>query len=172
MKGWKIEPYDRNSYHVTSPNSNNSYLVDVETGDPSAPYFCGCHDYNERGNKLCKHLKFTLEHLNIKIPNTEPTMIALKIDCTKITKSRLFQGKNGAKYLDCVLIDHPGEHSDGFISESVSQEERKAGVKGVIVGNWKHLGAKPNAKPAGKPAKRPPTDPDLESGEDSDPVPF
>lgn len=67
--------------------------------------------------------------------------ISLKIDVTKIDKSRLFQGKNGAKYLDVttfVDLDNPSQYGDhGFITQDVSKEERNQGVKGNILGNTK-----------------------------------
>jgi hypothetical protein len=69
-------------------------------------------------------------------------MIVLKIDVTKIDKSRLFEGKNGAKYLDAVLIETPNnQYGDShMIAQSVTKEERLAGVKGAIIGNAKTIG--------------------------------
>lgn len=67
-------------------------------------------------------------------------MIVLKIDVTKIDKNHLFQGKNG-KYLDAALHDKPNDFGDGFITQSVSKEERAKGVKGPIIGNWKKIGS-------------------------------
>jgi hypothetical protein len=63
--------------------------------------------------------------------------IKLKIDVTKIDKNRLFtKTKNGAKYLDAVLIETPnGQYSDFMIVESITKEEREAGKKGTIIGN-------------------------------------
>lgn len=63
-----------------------------------------------------------------------------KIDVTKVTKARLFQGKNGAKYLDIVLIPVTNsKYGDDFmICESVTQEERKRGIKGPILGNARY----------------------------------
>ena len=66
--------------------------------------------------------------------------VSLKIDVSKIDKARLFKGQKGT-YLDCtVFIDpsSPSEHGDhGMITQSVSQDERQQGVKGVILGNVK-----------------------------------
>jgi len=69
-------------------------------------------------------------------------IISLKIDVSKIDKSRLFQGKKGT-YLDAVLflnddIDDYG--NNGMIVQSVTQEEREAGTKGAILGNSKQIG--------------------------------
>lgn len=68
-------------------------------------------------------------------------MISLKIDVSKIDKSRLFQGTKGT-YLDAVLIETPNNQygDDYMIVESVSKEEREQGVKGAILGNAKTLG--------------------------------
>lgn len=73
------------------------------------------------------------------------TIIAAKIDVTKIDKSRLFQGKNGAKYLDVILIESKeSRYGDNFmVTQAVTQEERKAGTRGAILGNAKYLGRGP-----------------------------
>ena len=65
--------------------------------------------------------------------------IFIKIDCTKIIKERLFLGKKGAKYLDAILVPTRDSQfgEDYFIAQSVSKEEREAGVKGPILGNAK-----------------------------------
>lgn len=66
-------------------------------------------------------------------------MITLKIDVSKITKSRLFTGKKGV-YLDAKLIPTPeSEYGDFMIVESTSKEEYESGVKGVILGNGKEF---------------------------------
>ena len=62
----------------------------------------------------------------------------IKIDVTKIDKSRIFEGKKG-KYLDLVTFidtEVQGEYGDnGFISQSTSKEEREAKVQTPILGN-------------------------------------
>ena len=64
--------------------------------------------------------------------------ISVKIDVTKIDKARLFEGKKGT-YLDLTAfidLDNQGEYGDnGFISQSVSKEEREKDIKGNILGN-------------------------------------
>lgn len=66
--------------------------------------------------------------------------ISLKIDVTKIDKTRLFEGKNGAKYLDLTTFidlaeeDQYGNH--GFITQSKKKEEGKE-VQLPILGNTK-----------------------------------
>ena len=74
--------------------------------------------------------------------------IALKIDVSKIEKARLFQGQKGT-YLDAILFleDNPDQYGQsGMIVQSVTQEERKNGVKGPILGNCKIL-ASSNSEP-------------------------
>jgi Ser-tRNA(Ala) deacylase AlaX len=69
-------------------------------------------------------------------------LIAIKIDVTKIDKERLYQGKKGS-YLDATVFlnEEEGQYGDnGMITQSVSKEEREAGVKGAILGNVKILG--------------------------------
>jgi hypothetical protein len=73
------------------------------------------------------------------------TMIVGKLDCTKILKEHLFSGKNGAKYLDIVLIETPDNRfGDNFmITQSLPKSERDKGVRGPILGNAKYLGGAP-----------------------------
>lgn len=103
-------------------------------------------------------------------------IIAVKIDVTKIDKTKLFEGKKGAKYLDAVLIenkDGTDQYGNNFmVTQSVSKEERLAGGRGAILGNAKYVGggSKPQAKPAVK--KSPIDDADVPNGDDSSEVPF
>lgn len=66
--------------------------------------------------------------------------ISFKIDVTKINKERLFKGEKGT-YLDCtsfIDLNEIGQYGDnGFISQSVTKEEREAGNQGDILGNVK-----------------------------------
>lgn len=66
--------------------------------------------------------------------------ISIKIDVTKIDKARLFSGAKGT-YLDLTTFidtDNEGQYGDhGFISQSVSKDERDQGVKTPILGNCK-----------------------------------
>lgn len=92
--------------------------------------------------------------------------IAVKIDVTKIDKARLFPGRNGAKYLDVILIDREDDYGNHYMAcQSVSKEEREQGVKGPILGNGKNLG-KPSG---GRPTARQPQRATESFGED---VPF
>jgi hypothetical protein len=79
-------------------------------------------------------------------------LIALKIDVTKLDKARFFQGKNGAVYADLLLnlkddLSEDQYGNCGFMSQSVTKEERLAGTKLPILGNAKLL-AGPKQEPA------------------------
>ena len=66
--------------------------------------------------------------------------ISIKIDVTKLDKSRFFTGQKGT-YADLtVFIDseNPSQYGDhGGIAQSATQEERANGVKLPFVGNAK-----------------------------------
>jgi hypothetical protein len=66
-------------------------------------------------------------------------VISLKIDVSKIDKSKLFKGEKGT-YLDAVVFlnDEKDQYgNNGMITQSVSKGEREKGGKGVILGNAK-----------------------------------
>lgn len=93
--------------------------------------------------------------------------INLKIDVSKIDKNRLFKGQKGT-YLDAttfVDLDQLDEYgNNGFIAQQVSEDERKQGVKGEILGNstvfWRGEGqARPQqAQPQQAPSQATPAD--------------
>jgi len=93
-------------------------------------------------------------------------MIKYKIDVTKIDKALLYKGEKGT-YLNGVLLENkngPGEYGDdGFIVQDVTKDMREKGIKGPIIGNWRHLQTK--STPAPKPA------PATSAAEDDD-IPF
>lgn len=112
-------------------------------------------------------------------------MKLIKIDVTMIDKARLFRStKNSSVYLDAVMFenrDGPDKYGwEGVICQSVTKEEREAGVKGAILGNFKSLGARPQPKGGQQSPRpisrqqalptRPPSDPDLD--DDSGEIPF
>ncbi|MCA6489110.1 MAG: hypothetical protein IM551_03685 [Chitinophagaceae bacterium] len=69
------------------------------------------------------------------------TNISVKMDVKKIDKTRLYVGEKGV-YLDATIImfDEPDKYgNNGMIVQNVSEEERKAGVKGEIIGNVKFI---------------------------------
>ena len=89
-------------------------------------------------------------------------MIIGKIETGKIDKDKLYKNKKGATMLDVVLIETPNSQygQDYMIVQGVSEEQRKAGVKGPIIGNAKIIGQAKTTT-----AEPPPKD-------DEDDVPF
>ena len=66
-------------------------------------------------------------------------LIKGSIDVLKINKEKLYKGKKGT-YLNVVLIPTPNsDYGDWMIVEEASEEERKGGEKGTILGNAKVL---------------------------------
>lgn len=66
--------------------------------------------------------------------------ISVRIDVTKIDKSRLYKGEKGTyldltTFVDTAVADKYENH--GFISQSVNKEERDAKVQTPILGNVK-----------------------------------
>ena len=66
--------------------------------------------------------------------------LSLKIDVSKIDKARLFKGNKGT-YLDATIFVELNEldqyGNSGMITQDVSKDEKKQGVKGNILGNGK-----------------------------------
>ncbi len=98
-------------------------------------------------------------------------MQRLKIDVTKIEKALLFTGSKGT-YMDLTLMDNRDGTdqygNDGFIVQDVGKEKREAGIKGPIIGNWKHIGER--RSPNQNTAPPPPTD--HVGNDDVDDIPF
>lgn len=66
-------------------------------------------------------------------------LIRLSINIDDISTERLVAGKKG-RYLNaiCFVKDAPDQYgNNGFISESVSLDEKNAGKRGKIIGNIK-----------------------------------
>ena len=67
-------------------------------------------------------------------------IIKVKIDVSKIDKTKLFKGEKGT-YLDITLLENKNgidQYGNSFmVVQDVSKEERLAGVKGAILGNGK-----------------------------------
>ena len=66
--------------------------------------------------------------------------IGIKLNLSKVDKQRLFKGEKGiyldlTTFIDTDNIDQYGDN--GFISQSVSKEERANNMQGAIVGNCK-----------------------------------
>jgi hypothetical protein len=69
------------------------------------------------------------------------TNLSIKLDVTKIEKAKLFKGEKGT-YLDATIImkDEPDQYGNvGMIVQNTTEDERKAGVKGTILGNVKYI---------------------------------
>jgi hypothetical protein len=66
--------------------------------------------------------------------------IGIKIDVTKLDKARFHKGQKGT-YADLNLVvdlDQVDQYgNNGFITQSVTKEERESGVKLPILGNGK-----------------------------------
>lgn len=94
-------------------------------------------------------------------------MKTLNINCSKIDKSALYEGKNG-KYLSLVLFDNKDGVDQygnaGFVCQDIGKERREAGERGPIIGNWKDTG---QAKPQQVAHSSAPT-----QAEDHDDIPF
>ena len=80
--------------------------------------------------------------------------LSLKIDLAKMDMARIFNGKNGAQYLDATIFVDMNEldqyGNSGMITQSVSKDEKAQGVKGNILGNgklfWVENGQAPQAQ--------------------------
>jgi hypothetical protein len=70
-------------------------------------------------------------------------LVSIKIDLSKIDENRVFHSiKTGARYLDItgVLTDTPDQYeNNGFVKQNITKDEREAGVKLPIIGNFKLL---------------------------------
>lgn len=118
-----------------------------------------------------------------------PRLIKSKIDLAKIhgaqvvkknghtwlniTEAKLFEGKNGALYLDLAMFETTNDKfgNDWRISQDLPQAFRESGAKGQILGNGKNkdYGNGAPAQRSEQPAPRPtPTTP----ADDGDQVPF
>ena len=76
-------------------------------------------------------------------------MIRVKIDVTKIDKTKLFKGAKGT-YLYLTLIENrngPDQYGNDFmVVQDLGKEARERGEKGPILGNGKMIGG--NRPPA------------------------
>lgn len=102
-------------------------------------------------------------------------MIKLKIDVTKIDKSRLFVGAKGT-YLDLVVYenDQPDEYGNNFsVKQDCTKEDRDAGVKMPHIGNGKNIGQKkqPTRTTRNIPREQPQVD-NANEGMEGDDIPF
>jgi hypothetical protein len=79
-------------------------------------------------------------------------MIRIKLNVSKIDKTALFEGKNGAKYLDLTLMENrngPDQYGNTHMCvQDLGKERRLAGEKGPILGNGKTIGTVQPSRPA------------------------
>ncbi len=66
-----------------------------------------------------------------------PNIIRVKLDLTKVLEEHLFNGKNGAKYLDVALLPvRESKYGETHVAlQDLPRAERDAGKKGPILGN-------------------------------------
>lgn len=106
---------------------------------------------------------------------SKPELMSGKIDLSKVVEEYVFKGKNGARYLDIMLVPSPNsQYGDShFISQGVSKELRLQGVRGPIIGNikpWVKKGPKNDPAPArNQPTERQQAN---QSDDDGEEVPF
>ena len=80
---------------------------------------------------------------------------AVKVDLNKLDKEQFFKGKNGALYLDLVLMDNrDGEDqygNHGFVKQSFPKDKRTG--KEPIIGNFRVIfdDDKPTQEPVSAP---------------------
>ena len=74
-------------------------------------------------------------------------MISLKINLSKIDKNKIFSGKDGAKYIDILLIPKQTQYGDYMAVQSISKADRDAGQKSPILGNGKNIGTTQQQQP-------------------------
>ena len=84
--------------------------------------------------------------------------LGLKIDLSKMDMARIFNGKNGAQYLDATIfvdleqLDQYG--NSGMITQDVTKEEKAQKIQGNILGNgnvfWVENGQAPQKASQGQ----------------------
>ena len=91
----------------------------------------------------------------------------------EITDAGLYEGKNGAVYLDFVLFDTPDDKygNDWRVCQSVSQEARQRGEKGPILGNGKNKGQAQRTPTTGSSGGKPTHNP-AGPADDGQDIPF
>lgn len=82
-------------------------------------------------------------------------ILAGSIDLTKIDKSKIVEGKTGAKYYNVLIMinDEKDKYgNDASISEGQTKEEREAKMKKKFIGNAKTVFESDATKPIEKKA--------------------
>lgn len=70
------------------------------------------------------------------------TIISASIDLTKIDKTRIIQGKNGAEYYNLTIIVNDTKDQYGndiSVQQGQTKEERAVKAKAVYIGNGKKI---------------------------------
>jgi hypothetical protein len=100
----------------------------------------GYGDYDSEINDTYRTQVSSQEQYQQKKETSMKLGISIKIDVTKIDKSRIHVGEKG-KYVDLTTFidtDNPGQYGDhGIIAQSLSKEEREQGKQLPILGNCK-----------------------------------
>lgn len=69
-------------------------------------------------------------------------MVKYKINLSKVDKKLLLDGDQGVWLFGAIFENRTGTSqygNDGFIVQDVSKEDREAGKKGPIIGNWSYV---------------------------------
>ncbi len=99
-------------------------------------------------------------------------MIKIKLDVTKIDKSRLYKGAKGT-YLDLVVYENeqPDNYGNDYsVKQDCTKEDRNNGVKMPYIGNGKRIGAK--APPPQQTRNIPRAQPAAQVEDDGDEIPW
>jgi len=79
-------------------------------------------------------------------------MIRIKINLAKIDQTAVFEGKNGARYVDLTLMENKqglDQYGNSHMCvQDLGKERRLAGEKGPILGNGKTIGTVKPSRPA------------------------
>jgi hypothetical protein len=79
-------------------------------------------------------------------------MIRIKINLAKIDQTAVFEGKNGARYIDLTLMENKqglDQYGNSHMCvQDLGKERRLAGEKGPILGNGKTIGTVKPSRPA------------------------
>ena len=100
-------------------------------------------------------------------------IIGASIDVIKIDKSKLIEGKNGAKYynFDIIVNDEPDKFGkDVVITAGQSKEEREAKEKRVYIGSGKTMWTGESKKSASPAAQT--TETNTTQADDGSDLPF
>ena len=79
-------------------------------------------------------------------------MIRIKLNLSKIDQTAVFEGRNGARYVDLTLMENKkglDQYGNSHMCvQDLGKERRLAGEKGPILGNGKTIGTVQPSRPA------------------------